>query len=210
MNWCGLGDNRVEKVLHSHVSARSLTGDHLDAYAIKIYRCANRIDSKKKAAVGTEAISCPRFLTMQSVSVGAWQNSGEIILGFPRGRNSTSKHFAFLWRPDIPASSLLPSNLILVRPSDNTVFYIDPRHRSRLVQCQQSGQSQKAKWSNPAAPTTDSCPHPGVPGETVQRVRLACRRGVRVPAENVLVAMYARAGAIQSGLHSGKDSALER
>ena len=27
---------RIEKVLHSHVSARSLTGDHLDAYAIKI------------------------------------------------------------------------------------------------------------------------------------------------------------------------------
>jgi hypothetical protein len=36
LNWCELGDQRIEHVIHSHVSARSFTGDHLDAYAIKI------------------------------------------------------------------------------------------------------------------------------------------------------------------------------
>src|SRR5437899_139590 len=36
LNWCRLGDSRIEQVVHSHVSARSLTGDHLDVYAIKI------------------------------------------------------------------------------------------------------------------------------------------------------------------------------
>src|SRR5207249_2085280 len=36
LNWCELGDQRIQQVVHSHVSARSLTGDHLDAYAIKI------------------------------------------------------------------------------------------------------------------------------------------------------------------------------
>lgn len=36
LTWCELGDQRIENVLHSHVSARSFTGDHLDAYAIKI------------------------------------------------------------------------------------------------------------------------------------------------------------------------------
>jgi len=36
LNWSGLGDKRIESVLHSYESSRSLTGDHFDAYAIKI------------------------------------------------------------------------------------------------------------------------------------------------------------------------------
>jgi hypothetical protein len=36
LNWSGLGDNRIQKVLHSYVSPRSFTGDYLDAYAIQI------------------------------------------------------------------------------------------------------------------------------------------------------------------------------
>ena len=36
LNWCGLGDQRIDQVLKSYTSARSFTGDHLDAYAIKI------------------------------------------------------------------------------------------------------------------------------------------------------------------------------
>jgi hypothetical protein len=38
LNLCGLGDQRIEKVLHSHISSRSFIGDYLDAYAIKISR----------------------------------------------------------------------------------------------------------------------------------------------------------------------------
>jgi hypothetical protein len=38
LNGCGLGEERVEKVLHSHVSGRSITGDHLEAYAIRVTR----------------------------------------------------------------------------------------------------------------------------------------------------------------------------
>jgi hypothetical protein len=39
---------------------------------------------------------------------------------------------------------------------------------------------------------------------------MTCVRGAVRAGENVLAAMYARLGAIQSGRHSGKDSALER
>ena len=38
LNWCGLGADRIAEVVHSYVSARSITGDHLDAYAIRISR----------------------------------------------------------------------------------------------------------------------------------------------------------------------------
>lgn len=36
LNWCKLGDERIDKVINSHKSARSFSGDHHDAYAIKI------------------------------------------------------------------------------------------------------------------------------------------------------------------------------
>jgi cytoskeletal protein RodZ len=38
LNWCRLGDDRIEEVVHSYESARSFTGDHLDAHAIRISR----------------------------------------------------------------------------------------------------------------------------------------------------------------------------
>ena len=34
LNWPSLGDERIESVLNSYESSRSLTGDHLDAYEI--------------------------------------------------------------------------------------------------------------------------------------------------------------------------------
>jgi len=36
LNWSGLGADRIIDVIHSYKSTRSMTGDHFDAYAIKI------------------------------------------------------------------------------------------------------------------------------------------------------------------------------
>ncbi len=36
LNHCGLGEKRTERVIHSYQSVRSFTGDHLDAYQIKV------------------------------------------------------------------------------------------------------------------------------------------------------------------------------
>ena len=36
LNNCKLGDARIEKIVHSRVSGRSFTGDHLDAHAIRV------------------------------------------------------------------------------------------------------------------------------------------------------------------------------
>lgn len=36
MNWCELGDERIAEVLHSHISASSFSGNHIEAHAIRI------------------------------------------------------------------------------------------------------------------------------------------------------------------------------
>ena len=38
LNWCRLGADRTEEVVHSYASARSFTGDHLDGHAIRVSR----------------------------------------------------------------------------------------------------------------------------------------------------------------------------
>ena len=53
LNWCRLGADRIEEVVHSYISARSFTGDHLDGHAIRVthldtselaYEESNRVD----------------------------------------------------------------------------------------------------------------------------------------------------------------------
>jgi len=36
LNGCNLGDRRIEEVVHSYMSTRSFTGDHLDGHAIRV------------------------------------------------------------------------------------------------------------------------------------------------------------------------------
>ena len=36
LNWCNLGDERTEEVVHSYASSRSFDGDHLDGHAIRV------------------------------------------------------------------------------------------------------------------------------------------------------------------------------
>jgi hypothetical protein len=38
LNWADLGEDRIERVVHSYRSPRSLGGGHIDAYAILVSR----------------------------------------------------------------------------------------------------------------------------------------------------------------------------
>ncbi|MCS7063658.1 MAG: hypothetical protein NZM04_06395 [Methylacidiphilales bacterium] len=125
LNWCELGDDRIEEVVHSYQSARSLTGDHLDAYAIRIthleieerskkdwgrgwYRC-DQVEGVLKDAI--EFISgwlhndkIPWFLTSEEI------RSDEVYV-YPRST------YSFGTRP-------ISARLIFVRPRDRMLFYI--------------------------------------------------------------------------------------
>ena len=62
LNWCQLGDERIEEVLHSYVSARSFTGDHLDAHAIRITHVdTNELKKDDFGADGRDAIRWKGF-----------------------------------------------------------------------------------------------------------------------------------------------------
>jgi hypothetical protein len=126
LNWCGLGEERIEKVTHSYVSSRSFTGDHLDAYAIKIAR----LDIAELTATTSETSGqwyrgdqLPPVVNDALVFVGAWLGSDEITW-FPKEAELRSKRvYVYPWA--IYTHGVRPTavELIFVRPSDNMVFY---------------------------------------------------------------------------------------
>jgi hypothetical protein len=124
LNWCGLGDERIERVLHSHVSARSFTGDHLDAFAIKISRVEiAELASETNDLTGRwyRGDQLPQVLDEAVKFVSGWQHE---IPWFPTESELRSSEF-YIYPWSIYCHGVSPSaaELIFVRPSDKMVFY---------------------------------------------------------------------------------------
>ena len=126
LNWCNLGDNRIEKVVHSHVSARSFTGDHLDAYAIKI----NNVTVEELTAHTNDVSGrwyrgdqLPKVLDDAVGFAGGWLHE---IPWFPSETELRSGEF-YVYPWSIYCHGVEPSaaKIIFVRPKDKMVFYFD-------------------------------------------------------------------------------------
>jgi hypothetical protein len=120
LNWCSLGDERIDSVIQSYQSSRSFTGDHLDAYSIKISHVALdelQTDDWQRADIATgvykEAID---FMS-------GWLHE---IPWFPSMDDIRSqKYYIYLWRIDFHGKTPDAASIILIRPEDNMVFYFD-------------------------------------------------------------------------------------
>lgn len=130
LNWCGLGEKRIEKVIHSRLSSRSLTGDHLDVYAIKI----SHVDIDELPQAGAEfkgrwyrGDQLPPVLEDALEFVGGWLWD-EKLSWFPRVEELRSTDFyVFPWT--ISCHGVRPTSveIIFFRPSDEMVFYISAK-----------------------------------------------------------------------------------
>jgi hypothetical protein len=124
LNWCQLGDQRIEKVLHSHVSSRSFTGDHLDAYAIRISHIElaeltkEAEDFRGRWYRGDQL---PKVLDDAVGFVGGWLHE---LPWFPGEAELRSSGF-YVYPWSIHCHGIRPSaaELIFIRPSDRMVFY---------------------------------------------------------------------------------------
>jgi hypothetical protein len=124
LNWCRLGDQRIEQVVHSHVSARSLTGDHLDAYAIKISHVDDADFISKIEYLTNQwyrGDQLPPVLDAAVRFVTAWHHD---IPWFPTETELRSSEF-YIYPWSIHCHGIEPSatELIFVRKSDRMVFY---------------------------------------------------------------------------------------
>ncbi|OGP63435.1 MAG: hypothetical protein A2169_01515 [Deltaproteobacteria bacterium RBG_13_47_9] len=126
LNWCKLGENRIEKVVHSYVSSRSFTGDHPDAYAIKI----THLDVKELAAGKDDSEDhwyqgdgLHKVLDEAIAFVGGFVNSGEVPW-FPDEKDLRSSEF-YIYPVTIHCYGLrtTAAEIIFVKPSEKMVYY---------------------------------------------------------------------------------------
>ena len=126
LNWCELGDERIEKVIHSYVSSRSFTGDHLDAYAIQLKYVsiaeltAKKDDFHRRWYRGDEVTG---ILDHAVDLLAGWLNNGEIPW-FPSEEELRTNGY-FVYPVSIYCHGVRPTaaQLIFVRPSDRMIFY---------------------------------------------------------------------------------------
>jgi hypothetical protein len=130
LNWCRLGDDRIDKVVHSYRSSVSFTGDHLDAYAIKISHVSlDELNKKPDNDLDNHwyrGDQLPPILDKAVAFAGAFQ--GDEIPWFPKeGELRSNQFYVYLW--SIYFHGLEPSSveIIFIRPSDNMVFFLDAK-----------------------------------------------------------------------------------
>ena len=132
LNWCGLGDQRIDRVVHSHVSARSLTGDHLDAYAIHLTHVElaelapragdpHAVDPGRRWYRGDQL---PRVFDDAVGFAGGWLGAGEIPWFPGEAQLRSSEFYVFPWRVEYHGLTPSAAELIFVRPADRMIFYL--------------------------------------------------------------------------------------
>ncbi|MCX6935747.1 MAG: hypothetical protein NTZ01_06120 [Verrucomicrobia bacterium] len=128
LNWCGLGEKRTERVIHSYQSGRSFTGDHFDAYWIKI----SNLSIKEL---------CP---PQSGLGHGGWYRGDQLpkvpdealqfIMMFPNHREApwfptakeirSSRYFVQVWFVQYHGDHVTNAQVIIARPDDSMIFYI--------------------------------------------------------------------------------------
>ncbi|MGX9727648.1 MAG: hypothetical protein ACTFAK_10125 [Candidatus Electronema sp. VV] len=125
MNWCGLDKNRVDEVLHSHISARSFSGDYLDAHAIRLSSLEEHELLKNETADGWFRCDQASGVLKDALDfAAAWVPSSEVPW-FPSEKEVRSKEmYVKSWTLRYDGSMLSEAVLIFVRPRDKMLFFV--------------------------------------------------------------------------------------
>lgn len=125
LNWCELGDDRIESVLHSYESSHSLTGDHLDAYAIKITHAnINELETPSQDYIKWTRGDKLQGVLKQSVDLVSSFVGLDELAWFPsKGQLSSSEFYVNSWSILLHGERPTAVKLIFVNPSNNIVYY---------------------------------------------------------------------------------------
>lgn len=125
LNWCSLGDERIEKVIHSYMSPRSLSGDHLNVYAIKVaYLNAAELtadtDPRSRWYRGDQL---PQIVDDAVSFAGAWRGADEAAW-FPREAELRSGEvYVYLVSIYYHGTAPLAADIVFARPKDRMIFF---------------------------------------------------------------------------------------
>ncbi len=124
LNWSRLGEDRIKSVKHSYISERSLTGDHIDAYAIEItgvsidelenQKYTKWMRGDKVEGIFEEAIVLASgFVDLDKLT---WFPSREVLL--------SKKIYMNSWAIMLHGEQVTQAKLIFAAPSENMIYYV--------------------------------------------------------------------------------------
>lgn len=120
LNWCGLGDQRIEKVLNSYESGHSFTGDYLDAYAIEISNVTEIELQNNKGWYRLDSL--PKVLNDAVELANGWQYQ---IPWFPKMNELNPESiYVYPWSIYCHGTDPTGTELIFVIPDDKMVYYL--------------------------------------------------------------------------------------
>ena len=125
LNSCNLGEDRAEIVIHSYISPRSFTGDHLDAYAIGLKGISATelpLPNAERPGGWYRGDQLPRLLIDEIKFVSAWTKND--FSWFPSEEELRSKDIYICPLYSI-VLGVTPTEVkaIFIRPVDNMLFY---------------------------------------------------------------------------------------
>lgn len=127
LNWSGLGSDRIQGVIHSYYSLMSFTGDHLEAYAIKISDVSLE-ELNKTNDFGRQwyrGDKLPKNIDDAVSDIGTWESE---IKWFPSEEEIRSENIYVLSESVLyHGVRVVAYKNIIIRPSDNMVFYISTK-----------------------------------------------------------------------------------
>ena len=121
LNWPGLGEERIQSVLNSYESARSLTGDHLDAYEIQTSSIS--IEELQDINYWTRGDKLNGILKEGVDLVNMFIHS-DMIPWFPDKKTVNSNQiYIYSWSILFHNKRATSAKIIFVKPSENMVYY---------------------------------------------------------------------------------------
>ena len=127
LNWCELGDHRIERMVHSYESARSITGDHLDVYAIKIKEVELAELTKKRNPSGREWFrgDQPNAVLDDAVSFVSGFMILDAVAWFPiLDQLRSGSIYIYPWQIILNGTRVRSAQIIFVNPADKMVYYV--------------------------------------------------------------------------------------
>ncbi len=119
LNWPGLGDDRIERVVHSYESTVHLNGDHFIAYEVRVTSLTvSELSSEHGRWVRGDRMDALMKDAVQFVTE-AWHEAPWLPSA---AELSTDKYYVWRWRVEVN-ERVSAAELIFARPADRTIFY---------------------------------------------------------------------------------------
>jgi len=124
LNWCELGEERIDTVLHSHITAKSLAGDHIEVHAIRITSIDESELKKNDSGAGWyRGDSASGVINDALQFVEQWIPLENIPWFLTEQELRSSDVYVYPWNIYYHGTRPAAVKLIFVRPKDKTVFY---------------------------------------------------------------------------------------